>query len=152
MAKPITLAFSKFKIWVEDPDHPGQFVAPCGFTQKALNLQAETSDTNVPDCDDPEAPAWKERAISALSGQVTGSGVMAMGVYAFYRRWFLGAKSRRIRVEFDDVRANGGGYYEGYAILSNLGHSVQLQSDGNKTQQQMTLDNDGEWAWVDAAA
>lgn len=151
MAKPRTLSFANFKIYVEDPDAPGTYVAPCGFTQKALNFQTESSDTNVPDCDDPEAPAWKERAISALSAQVTGAGVLALDSYSFWRAWFLAAESRNIRVLFDDTGANGGGYYQGAAILTNIGHSTQLQSDGNKAQSQVTLDSDGEWTWEDAA-
>jgi hypothetical protein len=65
MAKPTTLSFANFKVYLGDGASPETFVAPCGFVQKALTLDATTSDTNVPDCDDPEAPAWTERGITA---------------------------------------------------------------------------------------
>lgn len=152
MAKPRTLTFSNFKVWIADSASPGVFTAPCGFNQKALNLTAETSDTNVPDCDDPEAPAWTERGVTALSAEVTGQGVMAMGSLEAWREWFLAAESRMVRVEFDDTLANGGGYYQGLAIVTNLGHAVALGSDGNKAQLSVTLVSDGEWTWTDAAA
>lgn len=151
MAKPRTLSVGNFKIFVGDTDSPGVFTAPCGFTQKALILSAANSETNVPDCDDPEAAAWTERGVTALSAQVTGQGVMAMGSLELWREWFMSAAPRWIRVEFDDTGGPDRGYYEGQAILSSLGHSVALGSDGSKTQLQVTVDSSGEWTWTDAA-
>ena len=57
MAKPTTLSFGSFKVFMNTANSPDTFVAPCGFTQKALNLSAQSSETTVPDCDDPTAPA-----------------------------------------------------------------------------------------------
>lgn len=148
MTKPLTLSFGNFKVYVGSSDSPGTYVAPCGFTQKSLTIDAETSDTTVPDCDDPEAMAWTERGVNALSATVSGSGVMAMASLATWRDWMLAGESRQIRVEFTETGANGGGYYEGDAILQSLGHSVALGSDGNKTQLQVNIVSNGEWTWV----
>lgn len=147
MAKPTTLSFGNFKIWVADADSPGSFVAPCGFTQKSLTIEADVSDATVPDCDDPEAPAWKERAVTALSATVAGQGVLAMESLALWREWALSGASRAVRVEFDAGVPNGGGYYSGDAILQNLGQSTALGSDGNKAQLSVNLVSDGEWVW-----
>jgi hypothetical protein len=152
MAKPLTLSFSNFVIYVGNNDSPGVFTAPCGFTQKALTITADTSDTTVPDCDTPEAPAWTERGVNALSAEVNGSGVMAMASLTTWRSWMLAADARTVRVVFDETLANGGGYYEGDAIVQSLGHSVALGSDGNKTQLAVNLVSSGEWTWTDAAA
>lgn len=151
MAKPLTLSFANFKIWLNDSNSPGVFTAPCGFTQKSLTIDAATSDATVPDCDDQEAPAWTERAVTALSATVNGQGVMAMASLTLWREWMLAAESRIVRVEFDDTGANGGGYYQGNAILQSLGQSVALGSDGNKTQLAVNLVSDGEWTWTDAS-
>jgi hypothetical protein len=152
MAQPRTLGFGSFKVWVGDGESPEQFTAPCGFTQKALTLESDVSDFNVPDCDDPEAAAWKARSIAAHSASVTGSGVMAMASLETWREWKAGSVSRNIRIEFDDTLANGGGYYEGAAVLQTLGFSVALGSDGNKAQQNVNIVSDGEWTWVPAEA
>lgn len=152
MPKPRTLSFGNFKIWISDQNSPGLFTAPCGFTQKALNITASVTDTTVPDCDDPEAPAWTERGVTALSAEVTGQGVMAMASLELWRDWMLAAEARVVRVEFDDALANGGGYYQGSAILQSLGHNVALDSEGRKTQLSVSLVSDGEWTWTDAAA
>src|SRR5690349_17841274 len=123
MAKPTTLAFGSFLVYINTADSPDTFVAPCGFTQKALTLSAATSETTVPDCDDPTAPAWTERAVSALSAQITGQGVMALESLDEWREWYESADQRLVRIEFDTTLALNGGYYEGYAILTNLGFS-----------------------------
>lgn len=152
MAAPRTLTFSNFKVYIGSSDSPGTYSEPCGFTQKSLTIDAETSDTNVPDCDTPEDPAWTERSVTALSATINGSGVMAMASLATWRTWMLAAEARQIRVEFDDTLANGGGYYEGDAILQSLGHAVALGSDGNKAQLSVNIVSTGEWTWVPAAA
>lgn len=148
MAKPTTLSFGNFKVWIADRDSPNSFVAPCGFTQKSLTIDAAVSDTTVPDCDDPEAPAWTERAVTALSATVTGQGVMAMESLELWREWALAADSIAVRVEFDAAVPAGGGFYSGNAILQSLGQSVALGSDGNKTQLSVNIVNDGEWIWT----
>jgi hypothetical protein len=152
MAKPRTLSFGKFTISISGGDSPDNWIAPCGFTQKALSIDSETSDFNLVDCDSPEAPAWVTRAVTALSASVTGQGVMAMASLATWRNWALSGLEKNIRVTIDDTLANGGGYWQGPAILQTLGNSVALGSDGNKTQQSVSMVSSGEWTWTDAAA
>lgn len=151
MSAPRTLSFSNFKVYISDTDSPGVFTAPCGFIQKSLTIEAATSDATVPDCDTPEDPAWTERAVTALSATINGSGIMAMASLTTWRTWMLAATARTVRVEFADTGANGGGYYEGDAILQNLGHAVALGSDGNKAQLTANIVSTGEWTWTSAA-
>jgi hypothetical protein len=151
VSAPRTLSFSNFKVYISDTDSPGVYTAPCGFTQKALTIDAETSDVTVPDCDNPEDPAWTERSVTALSATITGAGVMAMASLTTWQTWALAATARTVRVEFDDTGANGGGYYEGDAILQSLGHAVALGSDGNKAQLNVNIISTGEWTWTAAA-
>jgi hypothetical protein len=151
MAQPRTLSFGSFKVYLGDGASPEVFTAPCGFTQKSLTLESDVSDFNIPDCDDPEAAAWKSRSITAHSATVSGAGVMAMASLDEWRTWKLSSDSKNIRVEFDDTGANNGGYFEGAAILQSLGFSTALGTDGNKVQQQVNIVSDGEWTWVPAA-
>lgn len=150
MAKPRTLSFGSFKVYLGDGAAPETFSQPCGFTKKALKITAQSSDTVVPDCDDPDAAAWTERLVSALSAQVSGNGVMAMDSLGAWRNFMLSAASKNIRVLFDDTGTNGGGYFQGPAILTDLSFDVDRKSEGGRVQQAVTLDNDGEWVWVDA--
>ena len=128
------------------------FTAPCGFTNKGFELTAQTSDVNVPDCDNPEAPAWVQRGVTSFSGQVTGSGVMAMGSADTWRNWFMSGAVKNVRVHINETAANGGGHYDFPALLTTLGKSVQLGSDGNKVQQSVTIQSAGVVTWTPAAA
>ena len=151
MTKPTTTTFGKFLVELETAT-PGTFAAPCGFTQKGFELTAATSETNVPDCDNPEAPAWVERGVTSFSAQITGSGVMAMGSLTTWREWFLSGAAKNVRVHVNESSANGGGHYDFAALLTNLGHSTQLGSDGNKVQQSVTIQSTGAVTWTAAAS
>lgn len=151
MAKPRTLPFGNFKVYLGDGGGPETFSVPCGFTKDSLKLASQTSSTVVPDCDDPDAAAWEEKAVSSLSAQVQGSGVLAMAALATWRAWFLSAASKNVRIMFDDTGANGGGYFQGAAILTDLSFDADRTANGGRTQISVTIDNDGEWTWVDNA-
>lgn len=147
MTAPTTERFGKLIITIDRGD--GTFVAPCGFTKKALKHSTTSSDTEVPDCDDPDLPANVERAVSALSYQVTGSGVLAAENLALWRAWFQAGESRAIKVEVDDTGANGGGFYTGNAILTDWSWDADRKSEGGRIQQSVQIDSDGGWTWTD---
>ena len=149
MAQPTTLRFSKFKVLIGDGNTPEAFTAPCGFTKKSLKMSAQSSSTTVPDCDDPDAPAWEEKDIVALSASVNGQGVLAMGSLAMWRTWYLSGASRNVRVVYDLTGEEGGGYWQGAAILTDLSDDVDMKSEGGRTQRQVSIENDGPWVWVD---
>lgn len=147
MAQPKTLKFGLFKVYLGDGADPEAFSAPCGFTQKALSLSAQTNDQQIPDCDDPDAPFWTSREVNSLSASVSGSGLIAMEDYERWRNAFLAAETVSVRVELDESAANGGGYWQGKAIVTSLQHTANL---GNKSELAVSLESDGAWTWVDA--
>lgn len=151
MALPTTLPFQNFKVYINTANSPDTFVLPCGFTQKALTLSATSTDTTIADCDDPTAVAWTLRAVSALSGQISGQGVLSLESFDEWRTWFLSGAERLIRVLFDTTGANNGGYLQGEAILTNLGFTTALNADANKVQLQVTIDSSAQWYWTAAA-
>lgn len=151
MAKPRTLPFGNFKVYLGDGATPENFTVPCGFTKESLKIAAASSSAVVPDCDDPMAAAWEEKAVSSLSAQVSGSGVLAMAGLATWRTWMLSALSKNVRVMFDDTGANGGGYFQGAAILSDFSSDADRTANGGRTQISVTIESDGQWTWVDNA-
>src|ERR1700741_139848 len=101
MARPTTLAFSKMLILVGNGHSPETFSSPCGLTTKGLDLSASSNDVQVPDCDDPDAPAWTERVVKALSGKVSGSGILAVESFTFWNEWALDGSTKNVRIKFD---------------------------------------------------
>lgn len=77
MAKPTTVRFGKMLIKVATVAAPTVFVAPCGFTSKSLALSKNLEEINIPDCDNPDDPAWVGRDVSSLTASVSGEGVLA---------------------------------------------------------------------------
>ena len=150
MAKPVTTKFGDFVVLLGDGATPTEnFTRPCGFTDKSFELKAATNSTQVPDCDDPDAPAWEEKAVTVLSASVSGQGVMANESQDDWRAFFFGATSRNVRVQTLASIQNGGGYYQGAAILTSLKLDASL---GDKVKCSVSLENDGPWAWTAAAS
>lgn len=146
MVKPTTVRFSDFKVLLGDGASPEVFTAPCGFVNKSLTLTAADSETIIPDCDNPEDPAWTEAGITAKSARVQGNGVMAQESYETWRAWWDSGLDKNVRVEKTPL-----GYWEGPALNLELGESTQLGSDGNKIQLAVTIRNASAWTWVPAA-
>jgi hypothetical protein len=149
MAKPTTLRSTKLLIELGDGANPEVFAAPCALTTKGLNFSATTTDTELPDCDDPDAATWTDRAVDALSAGVTGSGTLAMDALATWRTWFLSAANKNIRVKLDLPQASGGGYFAMSAVLS--GFNLAGQGKGLATIE-VTIGSSGEVSWVAAGA
>lgn len=145
MAKPTTSAFSQFLIKIGDGASPEVFGAPCGLTSKGFNQTANTQETSVPDCDDPDAPAYIERAVDTLSAEITGSGVLAKEAHDdVWQPMFDAAVSKNCRI-YPFGLANG--YYEGKFVLTAYGNAVQR---GQKVNVDITLSSDGQFAWTAA--
>ena len=66
MAQPTTFSFGKGTIEVGDGETPEVFSKVCGFNSIEMSLKKDTNDTTVPDCDDPDAPAWKQRDVTSI--------------------------------------------------------------------------------------
>jgi predicted secreted protein len=147
MAKPTTIKGSKFLIQLEDT--PGVFVAPCALTTKGIDFSAETNDSNVPDCDDPDAPTFTERTISALSASISGSGTLAMESLATWRTWFESGLEKNIRVKVDATLANGGGYWAMSAVLTGFNLGAPLK---DLMTVEVAIQSNGAWTWTDAGA
>jgi len=144
MAKPVTQSWSKITVWPGDGGSPEVFSnMSCGFTSKGFNLAATTSDVTVPDCDNPDLPAWTERVIRSMSGGFSGSGVMAEQTYAQWRTWILNATEKNCRIVIDGTAI---GYYQGKFILTRLDTTGNLANA--KIEVAIQLDSDGQITWT----
>jgi predicted secreted protein len=144
MAQPTVLAGTKLLLLVGNGASPEVFAEPCGLTTKSFDFNASTNTNLIPDCDDPEAPAWETTDINALSASLSGSGLMTVASYQVWREWFLSAEGRNMHVKFDHADL---GHYTGSFKLLNLKHTG---SRGNKVTVEVSAKADGAVAWVDA--
>jgi hypothetical protein len=104
----------------------------------------------MPDCDNPDDPAWKSVTKDGLSATISGAGMLYTASVSEWYTWFNGDDSKNIQFTLNVPLASGGGYWQGAFKLTNF----EVTSDGNKEQStcNVTLVSDGAVTWNDAAA
>jgi predicted secreted protein len=151
MAKPKTASWSKLIISVGDGATPTEnFVRQCGLTTKGIAFASDVADVAVPDCDDPDAPAWSERSVSTKNCTVAGDGILATDHREDWDTWFQSGEARNCRIEIDIPLADGGGYYQGAFILTTF--TINGNQDAAKMTIEVEMQNDGPVVWTDAIA
>lgn len=142
MAAPTVIAGTKLLILVGDGASPEVFAEPCGLTTKGFDLAASTNTTLIPDCADPELPAWEAKTVNALSAQISGSGVMAVEAFLTWEAWFMSALAKHVQIKLNYPAL---GYFSGSFILTAFKLSGQR---GQKVTVDLTMVNDGTVAWT----
>jgi len=132
MAQASTLSFAQFKVELGDGANPETFSAPCGLNSRGFTRTAATNETNVPDCDDPDAFSWLDRDTTSMSASLTGSGVVADEDFDRWEAWL--GKSRNVRITL------GARIWIGAFILTKLDVTGNR---GTRTLFTASLESDG---------
>lgn len=151
MALPTTFRFGAGYIQLGDGGGTEVFTKLCGFTQIEFSADKDLNDTTVPDCDDPDAPAWKQRDVVALSSSFKCTGVLAKEALPLVESAFLSSTSRNMR-----IRIVGGGTGAGtpdrlIAGKFHVKHSLKGQR-GDKWELDFSGESDGEVTFTNVAA
>lgn len=104
-------------IKVEDDASPAAFAHPCLINAKrGIKFNADTKKQIIPDCDNPDDPAWQTAFKDALSAAIDGAGILdnKLATIQFYDGWFRSKGTKRVRVYLGTL-----GYWEGEFMLSN---------------------------------
>jgi predicted secreted protein len=148
MAKPKTVKGTKVRLLQGDGATPTEaFTAFCGLTARSINFQTNTNETQVPDCDDPDAPQWRELAKSGRFVSVSGSGVLDMDALERYQEAYDSPDSVNYRIEIAVPALDNGGHWAGAFMVTNF---TVTGNDGELAQVELTLESDGPVAWVPA--
>ncbi|MFC0243674.1 phage tail tube protein [Rhodopseudomonas telluris] len=142
MAQPTVLKGTQLLLKVGDGASPEVFAEPCGLTTKSFDRSAATSTNLIPDCADPEAPAWESTDVSALSCTFSGSGLMARESFDIWNDWFESAEGKNMQIWLGTM-----GHFNGNFVLTSFKLSGQR---GNKVQVEVAAKADGAVAWVEA--
>jgi hypothetical protein len=137
MAQAQTLKFSQFLVQLGNGANPEVFESPCGLNSRSFNRTAATNDTNVPDCDDPDAASWLERDIVSLSASIAGAGVVANEDFDGWNAWFEAGSTKNVKITL------GMRVWLGPYKCTKLNLTGQR---GSRVTFDVTLDSDGETA------
>ena len=99
MTQATTYPFSQFLVKIGDGASPEVFTDPCGLTTRGFTRTANMNDTNVPDCDDPDAPSWLGRDVVSYQAEIAGNGVVAQESFDTWEEWWNAGETRNVKIE-----------------------------------------------------
>jgi hypothetical protein len=140
MAAPVTARFGAG--FIEMETSPGVFTKLCGFNSIEIPLDKELNDTTVPDCDNPDAPAWVERDVVSQSGSFTCSGVAAREALPFIEAATMSALSFMVRITLAGMGSGGATPNKRYAGRFHTKHTLKGER-GNKWEIDFSGESDG---------
>jgi predicted secreted protein len=146
MALATTVPFRLFKVLLGNGATPEVFTAPCGLTANAIAFSKDTNSTVVPDCTNPDAPAWVERDVVSNSAAISGSGVMATESLPTWWAAYDSGVSIHTRVQVD-LAAPSGGYWEGSFHVTRFEPGG---TRGNRVTVTIAMESDGDVNWTPA--
>ena len=139
MAPPATLKGTQLYIKVGDGASPEVFSHPCLINaERGIVFRSNTSDIVVPDCANPDDPAWRELVKDALSVGITGAGILdnVLATIQAYTTWMKSDTSKNIQVWLGTL-----GYWSGAFKLTEWNITGERS---NKITSTLTLESDGE--------
>jgi predicted secreted protein len=115
---------------------PEVFAHPCLInTKRGIQFQSSTNKIIVPDCDNPDDPAWSEAVKDALSATINGAGTLDVAAVAEYDDWFRNPESKQVQVWLAAL-----GHWQGGFHLTNF----EITGDrGSLAEATITLESDG---------
>ncbi|WP_411838572.1 phage tail tube protein [Paracoccus sp. ME4] len=141
MARPTTFVGSSVALFLEGTP-AGTYTRPCGLTNHTFTFTKNATDVTVPDCADPELPAWIERGVESLDFGGSGTGVLAAEAVDTWWEAFNSTESinARIYVGKPTDTANGR-YWQGKVHVTSFEVTGER---GNKAQVSVSVVSDGE--------
>lgn len=114
MTAPSTVRSIYIKIG--DGASPEVFTHDCTINSaRGIQFQSNGQDVIVPDCADPEAPAWRTHYKTGLSATITGSGKADVGSVDVFDDWFRADTAKNIKIYLGTD-----GYWSGAFKLTDL--------------------------------
>lgn len=149
MAQVKSLRFAEQVLMIGDGTTPTElFAAPCGFESLTLTVNIETNTTNLPDCDDPDLPAWLVSDEVSKQMVIAGNGTLDTDSMQLWREWLFAGGEKNVRWVTSGTAANGGGYYSAPAILTTFEESGER---GQRWQSSIAVTLNGKPVWTPAA-
>lgn len=150
MALAKTIKFGDVMLMLGGGEDPTElFEAPCGFESLNLTVNIETNTTNVPDCDNPDLPAWLVSDEVSKQMVLGGEGVMDTDAMQIWQEWLMDGGEKNVRWFKDLLLANGGGYWQAPAILTTY---EEVGERGSRWRQNIGLTLQGKPVWTAASA
>lgn len=136
MAQAATIKGTQLLIKIGDGASPEVFTHPCLINgERGIQFQSDTNQVIIPDCANPDDPAWKQVTKDGFSATISGAGVLDTASIADFDAWFQSDDAKNVRVYVNAV-----GYWSGAFKLTEWSITG---ARGDKAQVSVTLVSDG---------
>lgn len=99
MATVNFVEFKDFTILIGDGADPEVFTPRCTINlERGFTINPNYQDTEIPDCADDNLPAAIFKALTSVSAEVAGSGVVENADIEFFTDWLLNNETKNARV------------------------------------------------------
>lgn len=150
MAQAKTITFGKAVVLLQDLDESAlAFFAPCAIETLSMTINVESNTTNIPDCSDADLVAWLTTDIVSMQMTIEGEGALDTDAMKEWQDWYHteNGLERQVRFFKNLTALNGGGYYQGPAVLTAYSESGQR---GQRWRQSFTIAFNGKPTWTAA--
>lgn len=104
---------TRLYIKIGNGNSPETFAHPCLInTKRGISFKSSSNKVIIPDCDNPEDPAWSEAIKDALSASIDGAGTLDLvdTTIKFYDNWFRDSDPKNVQIWLGTVGYWGGAF------------------------------------------
>jgi hypothetical protein len=117
--------FSGFEIQIGDGADPEVFTPKCTLnSSRGFTLSGETTSRNIPDCTDDLLPSKTLNYVTAIGGEISGSGVLEKADDKFFADWLNSGAAKNCKVR---VGGTGGTQYAGAFKITSLSVTAETK-------------------------
>lgn len=149
MAQIQSIKFGEQMLLIGDGADPEVFSAPCGINSLTKSTSTNTSDVDLPDCDDPDLVVWLGIDEVSKRMTLTFSGTIAQQALAMWQEWELDGGTRNVRWMRNLTNPDLRGYLGGPALLTEFEETSEARGRYTFTG---TIIFDGKPVWVSLPA
>ena len=142
MATVNYVEFKDFTILVGDGAQPTEAFAPrCTINlERGFNISPNYQDTELPDCADDSLPASIFKALTSVSAEVSGSGVVENADVEFFTDWLLQNQTKNVRVV---IGTSGAGNGKQFTFPAKIGQFDITASKNGVTNADISIVSNG---------
>lgn len=117
---------------------------------RGIEFTTETNEVLVPDCTNPDDPAWRQVFKTGISASISGAGKLhSQTAKTLWYDWLVSKDPKNVRLNIAVPLAAGGGYFQGQFHLTQFNISSEAR---DLAEADVSLVSTGALTWTDAAA
>lgn len=126
MALATTIKSGRLRVLLGNSDTPIVYTAPCAFTDKSWSFAKEVTESQVFDCDNPDAAAWIEGDVLSRQIRINGGGLLATESLPTWLAAWQSNDPIPARLEIQTGAST-------YVTFTGLIHVTNVEMVGNRT-------------------